>query len=124
MEKLASKQALLIIDHGSKLEAANQMLEGVVELVRELRPSLIVEGCHMELADPSIEHGMAKCVEQGAQSLVAMPYMLSPGRHATSDIPNLVHQSAKAYPGLEVSVAKHLGVHKNIAELVLERASL
>jgi len=90
------KKALLIIDHGSKRQAANYMLEGVVELVRDIRPEIIVEGCHMELADPSIEDGVRACVESACAN----------------------------WPELKFKVAGHLGVHRNIAELVLERAGL
>ena len=118
------KKALLIIDHGSKLEAANDMLQGVVELVQQIRPEIIVKGCHMELAEPSIKDGVKACVEEGAEELVALPYMLSPGRHATKDIPELVKEAGGQWPNLKVTVSAHLGVHKNIAELVLERAGL
>ena len=117
-------KALLVIDHGSKVEAANLMLEEVVGLLRGQKPGLIVEGCHMELAGPDIETGIKACVDAGATEIVAHPFMLSPGRHSTSDIPRMVEEAAKAHPQVSVSVTSCLGVHPKIGEVILERAGL
>ena len=122
-KNLMSK-ALLVIDHGSKVEAANLMLEEVVELLRGQKPGLIVQGCHMELAGPDIEAGIKSCVDAGATEIVAHPFMLSPGRHSTSDIPRMVEEAAKAHPHISVSVTSCLGVHPKIGEVILERAGL
>ena len=51
---------------------------------------VIVRFAHMELAEPSIDQGFADCVEAGADEVIAFPYMLSPGRHSTRDIPRMV----------------------------------
>ena len=117
-------QALLIVDHGSRLEEANRMLEDVAEVLRRLRPDLIVHAAHMELAEPSIDQGLAACVRDGATDVVVQPYMLSPGRHAARDIPALVSDAASGHAGLKVTVASPLGVHEKIGEVVLERAGL
>ncbi len=117
-------KALLIIDHGSKVAAANDMLDEVVELLKSQRPDLIIFGCHMELAEPGIPAGIKSCVEAGGKEIVAHPFMLSPGRHSTSDIPRMVEEAAKLYPDIKVSVSGCLGVHSKIAEVILERAAL
>lgn len=118
------KQALLIIDHGSRFDDANQMLEGVASLCRQSRPNLIVEIAHMELASPTIEEGFIACVEKGANHITAHPYMLSPGRHATQDIPQLVNEVASRYPDIQLSITDPLGIHPKLGELILERANL
>ena len=76
--------ALLIVDHGSRRAEANDMLEGVGDIVRKQRPELIVHTAHMELADPTIADGVRSCIADGATEIIVHPYMLSPGRHATS----------------------------------------
>ncbi len=60
------KQALLIIDHGSRRKAANHMLFDVVKLMRDQRPDLLVYGAHMEIAIPTIKDGVDWCVKRGA----------------------------------------------------------
>ena len=117
-------QALLLIDPGSRREAANRMLEEVAELVRARRPGLIVRAAHMELAPPNVATGFSACVEAGATEVVAMPYFLFRGRHAAEDVPRLVEEAAAQHPGVLWRVADPLGLHPLLAEVVLERAAL
>ena len=119
-------KALIIVDHGSRLESANNMLQYVADLVRKAAPEkdLIVDFAHMELAEPSIEQTIDKCVELGATEIVVHPYMLSPGRHATKDIPELTFQAAKKHPHVKTCVTKPLGLDSKIAEVILDRAGI
>ncbi len=116
--------AILIVDHGSRRQEANDMLEGVGEIVKKQRPDLIVNIAHMELAEPSIAQGVQKCIDDGATEIVVHPYMLSPGRHATSDIPDLAAEAASNAPNVTVRVTGPLGLHDKLGEVILERAGL
>ena len=87
-------------------------------------PDVVVRFAHMELAEPSISAGVRNCVEAGATELIVFPYMLSPGKHSTGDIPRMVALAAAPYPALAVRVTGAFGVHEKLAELVLERAGL
>ena len=118
------RTALLIVDHGSRREEANQMLHGVAEILRQKRPQLIVQIAHMELAEPNIEQGIAACVCAGATEIVVHPYMLSPGRHATQDIPRLAMEAATTHPGVTIRVTAPLGLHEKLGEVILQRAGL
>jgi sirohydrochlorin ferrochelatase len=116
--------ALLIIDHGSRLKAANHMLFDVVKAMRGHRPDLLVYGAHMELAVPTIADGVAWCMARGVTRLIAHPYMLSPGRHATRDIPHLVSEAMAAYPHVDYTVTGPLGVDDYLLKLILKRAEV
>ena len=118
------RTALLIIDHGSRYEGANNMIYDVKTMMETLRPELIIDVAHMELADPNIEAGFKSCVDRGATHVIAHPYMLSPGRHATKDIPNLVKKAAAKYPKVTCDITEHLGVNPKIGEVILEKAGL
>lgn len=118
-------KSILLIDHGSRLEAANNMLECMANLVQQLAgPGVIVRYAHMELAAPTIDEGFAACIAAGASEVIAFPYMLSPGRHATSDIPRMVAGAAAAHPHVPCSVTPAFAVHEKLAEVVLERAGV
>ena len=117
-------KALLIVDHGSTLDEANRMLEDVAEIVRRRRPGLIVHIAHMELARPTLKDGVEACVRDGAAEVIVHPYMLSPGRHATRDIPAMVERAAVHFPGVAFRVTRPLGIHDKIGEVVIERAGL
>ena len=84
-------KGILIIDHGSMKEEANHMLECVGELVQRMAGErVVVRVAHMELASPTIAEGFEACIAAGATEIVAFPYMLSPGKHSTRDIPRMV----------------------------------
>lgn len=112
---------VILVDHGSKVAEANAMLHEVARLFRESTGASIVEPAHMELADPTIAQALARCVEQGAARVVVHPYFLSPGRHSTSDIPRLVEEATRAYPGVTVTVTEPLGLDTRISEVILQR---
>jgi sirohydrochlorin ferrochelatase len=118
-------KAVLLIDHGSRRDAANEMMNCMANLVQAMAgPDVVVRYAHMELADPSISDGVRACVEAGATELIVFPYMLSPGRHSTGDIPRMVAEAAAAHPTLSVRVTSAFGVHEKLAELILGRAGL
>jgi len=118
-------KAILLIDHGSRREAANEMMDCMANLVQAMAGSAVIARyAHMELAEPSIETGLRNCVEAGATEVVCFPYMLSPGKHSTGDIPRMVAAAAAAYPALSVRVTNAFGVHEKLAELILSRAGM
>lgn len=119
-----AKQALLIVDHGSKRMEANEMLKDVVAAIKALVPEMPVHFAHMELCEPNITQGFAQCVLDGATEVIVHPYMLSPGRHATCDIPMMAAEAAATHPGVAFRVTKCLGVDRKMAELVLDRAGI
>lgn len=87
---------VVIVDHGSRRQASNDMLEAFVALFIEQRPQYaIVEPAHMELAEPSIETAVRRCVERGAERVAICPYFFAPGRHWAKDIPELAQRAAE-----------------------------
>lgn len=118
-------RAILLIDHGSVKAEANHMLECMGALVQQLAGAeAIVRIAHMELAEPGVEEGFAACVEAGATEVVAFPYMLSPGKHSTRDIPRMVASVAARFPDVRYSVTPAFGVNERLAEAVLERVGV
>jgi sirohydrochlorin ferrochelatase len=47
----------------------------------------------MEIATPSIPQGLEWLVSQQVDEIICHPYFLSPGRHVTQDIPQIVQQA-------------------------------
>ena len=118
-------RAILLIDHGSRRNEANEMLHCMATLVQRMAgPSVLVRHAHMELAEPSIDAGVKSCIDGGATEIIAFPYMLSPGRHSTSDIPRLVSEAALAHPDVHVRVTPAFGIEAELGEVILRRAGV
>ena len=112
----------LLVDHGSRRERANALLEEVAALVRSrLGPDSIVEAGHMEIATPSLAEAFAKCVERGATKVVVHPFMLAPGRHVSEDLPRLAADAASAHEGVSFVIAAPLGKHDGVIDAVMDR---
>jgi sirohydrochlorin ferrochelatase len=118
-------KGILIVDHGSRKQEANDMLRCMANLIQTMSgPDVIVRHAHMELAAPDIAAGFTSCVEGGATDVIVFPYMLSPGRHSTSDIPRMVADVAKTFADVTFAVTPAFGVHEKLAEIVLLRAGV
>ena len=115
------KRAILLVDHGSRRNQANEQLERMAELVAERAPDAIVHFAHMEIAEPDIARGVDACAADGADEIVVHPYFLAPGNHSASDIPRLVREAAARHPGLRVSVSEPLGLHPKLVDVILDR---
>ena len=115
------KQALLLIDHGSTRDDANELLPTVAQMVREMSDFEIVCYAHMELAEPTIQQGFDTCVAAGATEVIVQPYFLGHGRHSVSDIPRMVAEAASKYAGVSYRLTEPLGLDPKIGELILKR---
>jgi sirohydrochlorin ferrochelatase len=116
------KIALLLIAHGSRQEEANADLREAVAAIRKREEFDIVEGSFLELAEPTIEEGGARCVEQGAKRVVLLPYFLSAGVHVREDLTAIRRKLAETFPEIDFRLAEPLGPHPLLLEIVAQRA--
>ena len=114
---------IVIVDHGSRRAASNEMLEQFVEMFAGLKTRYtIVEPAHMELAEPSIETAIGRCVARGARRVAVVPYFLSPGKHWKQDIPELT-RAAAARAGVPWVVTSPIGLTPMMADVIDSRLS-
>ncbi|HVT83165.1 MAG TPA: CbiX/SirB N-terminal domain-containing protein [Phycisphaerae bacterium] len=115
--------AIILVDHGSRRQESNQLLEDVARLfsARFAERYHIVEPAHMEISEPSIATAYAKCVSRGAVRVLVCPFFLGPGKHWTSDIPRLAAQAAGSFPGTRYHVTMPLGIDDLILNLLEKR---
>ena len=123
MDTRGEKSALILIDHGSRLDEANRLIEALADRIQRRRPDIIIAFAHMELADPDLGSAFASCVDRGARSVVIVPYFLAPGNHVSHDVPRLARDAAKPYPSVPWKVAAPLGLDDRLVEIVLDRAA-
>lgn len=118
-------KALLLIAHGSRRKQSN---EEVVVLADKLKKNCadqyaIIHAGFLELAEPLIPEGIKKCVDDGATSIVVLPYFLNSGRHVIEDIPQIVNDTKPLYPETDIKIALHLGGSELMMELLITSAN-
>lgn len=119
-------KALLLVAHGSRRKQSN---EEVVALADRLKQNCseqygIIHAGFLELAETLIPDGIKKCVDDGATSIIVLPYFLNSGRHVVEDIPNIVEAIRPDYPDVDIKVAQHLGASELMMELLISTANV
>ncbi len=112
--------AYLLIAHGSRRAAANIEFQQQVEQVRQslqLEPKQI-QGCYLELCEPSIQQGLEILATQGAQQIKVLPCFLNQGRHVAEDVPRDVREFMDANPELRIEILPYLGSTQGYLQLV------
>ena len=115
------KTALLMMAHGSRIAEANDAAREVAAMVQEMTGFEIVEVSFREMHDPNIQQGIDTCVAKGAERILLMPYFLFLGAHVLHDLPEEIAAAKKRYPGLIMEMGGHLGAHRKLAEIEVER---
>jgi sirohydrochlorin ferrochelatase len=114
--------ALLLIAHGSRRDEANADLDHVVAEMHRRGRYPIVLAAFLELAEPDIDEGGARCVTQGARRVLLVPYFLSAGVHVRQDLTEARQRLADRFPHVEFRLAEPLGRHPALLDVVAERA--
>ena len=114
--------ALLLIAHGSRRAEANAALDHVAAAMRQRAAYAVVQTSYLELAEPTIAQGGAKCVEAGATAVTMLPYFLSAGIHVREDMLEAQAELAERFPEVSFRLAPHLGLHPLLLDVVEARA--
>lgn len=115
------KTAILLMAHGSRAPESNQDVHRIATMVKEFGDYDIVEVAFRENQTPNIQEGIDSCVALGAERILLMPYFLSAGTHVLEDLPREMEQARLRHQGVEMAMSRHLGVHKRLAKLVVDR---
>jgi sirohydrochlorin ferrochelatase len=115
------KTAILLMAHGSRIAEANDAVNEIARMVKNFAGYEIVEVSFRENHSPTIQEGIDACVAQGAQRILLVPYFLYLGAHVQEDLPKEMDAARQRHPGIEMAMGRHLGVHKRLAKLVIDR---
>ena len=113
-------RAIIIVDHGSRRDPANEMLEALAALVGTMAPDRVY-AAHMALAEPTLVQAFERAAADGADFVFVFPYFLSPGRHSREDIPRMCAEAASRHPGIRYHCSGPIGLDHKMAELILHR---
>jgi cobalt transport protein ATP-binding subunit len=113
---------LLLVGHGSRDPAAAKEFAEVLDLVAARVEGRRVGGGFLELADPPIDEAVDGLVADGADDVVAVPYVLFGAGHLKDDGPAVLGRARRRHPGVRFRLARDLGTHPAVLDVAEERA--
>ena len=113
--------AALLIAHGSRRAEANADLVRLAEVLARDKVAPIIEVAYLDVAEPKIEAGGARCVERGAKRVRMLPYFLSAGAHVVDDLRSHQESLTAKFPDVEFVLCPPLGLHPLMIEIVRQR---
>lgn len=115
--------AILLVGHGSRMQEGNEQLLAFAERVQDklCEKYPIIETCFLELTTPTIAQGIAACVKRGASRVTLVPIILFGAGHSKIHIPHAIDTARVAYPGVEFSYGKPIGVHPKALDILSSR---
>lgn len=123
MSSAPGRLGLLVVGHGSRRSAANDLLVSVTAALAERVPAHAVEAAFLEIARPTIAEAYAALVAAGCERVVVHPYFLYPGAHTTSDIPSALAAAAAEHGAVPWVLTEPLNLDPRIVDVVADRVA-
>ena len=126
-----SKQGLLLIGHGSRLNHNKELATSTAELMGIKSDEFLIKSCFMEHSTPNVSEGIAGMKTEDIELLVVVPLFLAKGIHVLHDIPDLLGLPAGETKGtftldnekvIPLIYADPIGIDPLLADLMLKNA--
>lgn len=111
--------AIILFSHGSVLCGAGQNLFELARFMQARGDAPIVEVGFLNYSEPPFAQAFRRCVEQGATSVMVVPYFLVAGKFVKDDLPKQIEQAHAEFPHVEVHVADAMRFHPLLADALL-----
>ena len=111
-----ASHALLLVGHGSRDPDGQQEFLAFATKVQRAAGARPVVPCFLELAEPTIPQGLARCMELGCRDIAAVPVLLFAARHNKRDVPAEFDQVRELHPDLRIRYARHFGITTEIVD--------
>ena len=92
----AADLGLLLVGHGTRDTEGLGEFRQLAESFAQAATRVAVEVCFLELAEPTIQQGIARLMERGVRRVIVLPLLLFSAGHAQRDIPQAVRAALEA----------------------------
>ncbi len=114
------KTAVIILGHGSRGGRDDTALRRIAEEVQQSGGGEIVEYAFLQYAQPTAAAALDRCINQGAQKIVIVPFFLQSGAHVTMDVPAFIEKARKQHPLLDIRMTGHVGSNPLMTQIVMD----
>ncbi len=118
-----ARSSVLILGHGSRRGEANAEFEALVEGFRRRHAGLTVDHAYIELAEPLFFPALAAAAARRPDRVVVLPLFLFAAGHVKDDVPRALSRARGAFPDVDFTAGRALGVTREVVSLALSRAA-
>jgi len=111
---------ILLIGHGSRKTAGNDEILRFAEMWRTHHPDWRIEVCFIEHAEVLMDEGLDRAAAN-SKKVIAVPLILNAAGHVKMEMPQAVEAARVRHPGVEFVCAPHLGMGREIHDILLHR---
>lgn len=113
--------ALLLIAHGTRAPEGAQEMDALMAQVQQRHGGLVTHAWLEDFASPDAATAAQSLVAQGAQQIVALPFLNFVAYHARTDVPQAVKAARAVAPEAEFTIGEVLGHHPWLLDLAERR---
>ena len=113
-------RAVILLAHGSRQPAAAAGLAATVQAMAE-RLNVPVRGAFLENGEPNFMAAASVLLAEGITDLAILPLLIYDGRHSLQDVPALIDELRRRYPGVMIRFGRPLGYSPILTDVLLER---
>ena len=117
MIKATAKTTFLLAGHGSRNREGNDEIERFAAEWRAKHPDWRIEVCFIEHAEVLLNDGLDRAAK-GARRVVLIPFILNAAGHVKMELPAAVASARGRHPGVGVVVTRHLGLGREIFDVL------
>ena len=113
--------AAIIVGHGSILSDAGAAMMRIADSLRQEQIAPIVQAGFLNYNQPTFADALAAALEQGATTILIVPYFLIAGAYVSGDLLAMVEGARQQHPEIHFKVSEVLGAHRLMADLAEQR---
>jgi sirohydrochlorin cobaltochelatase len=111
----------MLCGHGSRDPEAVREFEIAAASLRERLPGFEFGTGYLEFARPTIQEGLARLADRGAERILAIPGMLFAASHVKNDLPWEMNSFIADNPGVDVRLGRDLGIDPKLLRAAADR---
>ena len=111
----------MLCGHGSRDPEAVREFELAAAGLRPRLSGFEFGTGYLEFARPTIQQGLARLADRGAERILAIPGMLFAASHVKNDLPWEMNSFIADHPGVDVRLGRDLGIDPKLLQAAADR---
>ncbi|HJW55038.1 MAG TPA: CbiX/SirB N-terminal domain-containing protein [Burkholderiaceae bacterium] len=114
------QRSLILFAHGARDPRWAAPFERLRQITQVRLPEVTVSLAFLEFMQPSLPGLIRQLVADGDHDATVVPVFLGQGGHVLRDLPAMVEQLRKDYPGLSLKVADAVGENAEVLNAIAQ----